>query len=929
MKTKLFLSVLFSLNFYLLFSQVPQGFNYQALAGDASGNPIRNTDLQVKIGILSDTITPIIVWEELHSNVRTNVHGIFSLVIGTGARQPASSAVKFSDINWTASQLFIRTQIYYLGVWKNLGVAKLWSVPYSMIAGDLSGAVKKLAVTGETASMDEALFEVKNKNGQTVFAVYNEGVRIYVDDGAKGAKGGFAIGGFDQTKGINQDYFTVNRDSVRVYLDTNPGKSAKGGFAIGGFDKTKGSNQNYFVVNPDSIRAYIYDDPLIKRPKGGFAIGGFNNAKGMSNDYFVVSPDSIRAYIAPDLGKGAKGGFAIGGFNNAKSTPEEYLRVTRDSIRAYINNNPVKAAKGGFAIGGFSDAKGFGNEYLSVTTDSVKVSKSLLIPRLTMEERDNLPFTPGEALIIFNTTEGCMQIFKNSVWSNIWCFNCAPSFIIQPVDQTICSGGNAIFFVSATGTNLSYQWQMSADGGNTWNNITNGGSNPSYSGAKGYTLNISFIPVQCHSNKFRCVVAGSCLPNVNSDVVTLNVGSTPPVISSQPADQELTQECSANFSVISPGYGVSYRWQQSTDGGSSWNNITNGGTNPTFSGSTSSILSLSNVPGSFNNYKYRCIVSNLCGSDATSNAAALALNTSQVIATQPANKLIYAGYNTYFSIEVAGNGFYYQWQVSTNGGDTYSNLIDGGSNPTYTGANTSNLSLLNVPITYNNNKYRCLLSHSCHSNLLSNAATLSVPTANPVTDIDGNIYNTVGIGFQLWMTTNLKTTKYNDGTTIPIVTDNTAWINLSTPGYCWYNNNEATYKNIYGALYNWYTVNTGKLCPIGWHVPSDWEWSVLGYALGGESVAGGKLKETGTTHWLSPNTGATNETGFTALPGSSRTYNGFFRDLGYDGWWWSSIQSTLDNQYAKFLSILNSSSKVWPNEEQKILGFSVRCIKDN
>jgi uncharacterized protein (TIGR02145 family) len=141
-----------------------------------------------------------------------------------------------------------------------------------------------------------------------------------------------------------------------------------------------------------------------------------------------------------------------------------------------------------------------------------------------------------------------------------------------------------------------------------------------------------------------------------------------------------------------------------------------------------------------------------------------------------------------------------------------------------------------------------------------------------VTDIDGNAYNIVTIGGQAWMKENLKVTKYKDGTTIPLVTATGAWVALTTPGYSFYNNSVT--GGVYGALYNWYTVNTGKLCPTGWHVPSTTEWTTLETFLGGASVAGGKLKETGTSKWFSPNTGATNETGFTALPGGARNYLG-------------------------------------------------------
>ncbi|MCU0462418.1 MAG: hypothetical protein MUF36_10465 [Bacteroidales bacterium] len=203
-------------------SQVPQGFNYQAVAQTGAGSPISNATIQVKMGILSDTLAPVIVWEELHSSVKTNLNGVFRLVIGEGLKQTGSAAT-FDDINWNISPLYLKIQIFYQNEWKYMGSAKLWSVPYAMVAEDLAGSVKKLAVRGETSGLDdETLFEVKNKDGQTVFAVYNEGVRIYVSNGTKAVKGGFAVGGFGTDKAESTKYLFVGKDSVRIYLDNNP-----------------------------------------------------------------------------------------------------------------------------------------------------------------------------------------------------------------------------------------------------------------------------------------------------------------------------------------------------------------------------------------------------------------------------------------------------------------------------------------------------------------------------------------------------------------------------------------------------------------------------------------------------------------------------------------------------------------------------------
>lgn len=195
-----------------------------------------------------------------------------------------------------------------------------------------------------------------------------------------------------------------------------------------------------------------------------------------------------------------------------------------------------------------------------------------------------------------------------------------------------------------------------------------------------------------------------------------------------------------------------------------------------------------------------------------------------------------------------------------------------------------------------------------------------------VKDIDGNIYNTVRIGMQTWMTENLKTTKLNDGTEITLVVDSLEWQKSTAPAYCWYENDSSN-KNIYGALYNWHTVGTNKLCPNGWHVPSNTEWKTLTVYLGGESVAGGRLKEAGTLHWKKPNTGATNKSGFTGLPGGFRhaAFSRFYY-AGFFGYWWTS--TALKTEYARHRHLGYEYKYVFRNRFHKRTGFSVRCLKD-
>lgn len=200
-----------------------------------------------------------------------------------------------------------------------------------------------------------------------------------------------------------------------------------------------------------------------------------------------------------------------------------------------------------------------------------------------------------------------------------------------------------------------------------------------------------------------------------------------------------------------------------------------------------------------------------------------------------------------------------------------------------------------------------------------------VQNPRSVTDIDGNVYKTVTIGTQEWMAENLKTTKYSDGTSIPLVTDNSAWksnIDNSTtnPMMCYYDNSTAN-KDTYGALYNFYVVNTGKVCPSGWHVPSDAEWTMLTDFIG--TNEGIKLKS--TTGWKENGNG-TDDYGFSGVPGGKRNYFGNFYDIGSYGYWWSSTSN--DTYYAWYRYLDSSNSDVDRHSSLKNDGLSVRCVRD-
>jgi uncharacterized protein (TIGR02145 family) len=217
--------------------------------------------------------------------------------------------------------------------------------------------------------------------------------------------------------------------------------------------------------------------------------------------------------------------------------------------------------------------------------------------------------------------------------------------------------------------------------------------------------------------------------------------------------------------------------------------------------------------------------------------------------------------------------------------------------------------------------------HTCGAPNVHNPAK----TYGTMTDQQGNVYKTIVIGTQEWMAENLKTTIYRNGDAIANVTNNSQWVNLTTGAWCYYDN-YSQYDCPYGKLYNWYAVaDSRNLCPTGWHVPTDAEWETLTSFLGGLAVAGGKMKSTGLQYWFSLGgccsiPAATNESGFSGLPGGSRYNNGTFYDIMEDGYWWSSTEDNTDSAWSRFLFFGSGSVDFFNVNKEE--GLSVRCLRD-
>ncbi|HWR33093.1 MAG TPA: zinc-dependent metalloprotease family protein [Chitinophagaceae bacterium] len=299
--------------------------------------------------------------------------------------------------------------------------------------------------------------------------------------------------------------------------------------------------------------------------------------------------------------------------------------------------------------------------------------------------------------------------------------NCATLTVVsavvitaQPSNATVCDGSNASFTVAGSGGGLTYQWQVSTDGGATYNNVSNGGV---YSGATAATLNITGATFAMNNYRYRCQLSNGICPTPgisNAAILTVN---TLPAISASPTGATICVGGSNTFTVGATGTGITYQWQVSTDGGATYNNI---------AGATSASYLLSGAVIGQNNNRFRCVVSGTCTPSATSAGAILTVIAPVAITAQPAaSTAVCTGNNTSFTI--AGNSvqtIVYQWQVSTDGGATYNNVSNGG---VYSGATTATLSITGATLPMNNYRYRCLLSNAtCAVPTVSNASILTV-----------------------------------------------------------------------------------------------------------------------------------------------------------------------------------------------------------
>lgn len=400
----------------------------------------------------------------------------------------------------------------------------------------------------------------------------------------------------------------------------------------------------------------------------------------------------------------------------------------------------------------------------------------------------------------------------------------------------------------------------------------------------------SFTGTQCTDYVLRWTISTPC--NSSADDVTIGFHAVPTVASAGPDTTINTVSTNVILKANSP-----------VSGTGQWSII---------SGGNGSFSDINNPASSFNgtqctDYVLRWTISTACSS--STDDVTIAFYAVPTVASAGTDQSIYSGSTSATlsgNTPIVGSG---SWTVIQGISGSFANTS--ASNTSFTGLYDSKYVL------------RWTITTTCSSNYDEVKIDIYNPS-NIVLDISGNIYPIVTIGSQVWMAENLRTIKFNDGTGIPSVTNQNDWLDLTSPAYCWYNNDSVSYKSSYGALYNGYAVYTAKLCPTGWHVPSNEDWTTLETYLGGSSLAGGKLKETGTSHWVSPNTGATNVTGFTALPGGYSS--GGFANLGLWGYWWSYPAGGIGSATPRVMNCYDRTLS--GASDNKFIGFSVRCLKN-
>ena len=552
------------------------------------------------------------------------------------------------------------------------------------------------------------------------------------------------------------------------------------------------------------------------------------------------------------------------------------------------------------------------NMAASAILDVSSTTKGFLPPRMTQAERNLLAVTSASVGLIIYCTDcgsngGEPECYNGSAWvSMIALFGSlptlAPTISITAIsNESATSGGNIHADGNATVTGRGVCWSTSSNPTVALSTKTLDGTGigPFTSSITGLTDNTTY-----YVRSYATNTAGTAYGN---EVVFTSLPLRVPTISTSNisnigfAAATCGGEISADGNATVTGRGVC--WSTSSNPTIALSTKTLDGTG--IGSFTSSITGLTDNT----TYYVRSYETNAGG---TAYGNEVVFTTLPIISTSSISNLMATTATCGGNISADGNATITArgvcWSTSSNPTIALSTKT---SNGTGIGSFTSSITGLNDSTTYYVRSYATNVGGTAYGNEVVFTTTI------------------LGIiGTQVWTTQNLNVSTYRDGTPIPKVENAATWAS-GYGAYCYYNNDSATYASIYGKLYNWYAVHDsahGGLAPTGYHIPSDSEWTTLTDYLGGIAVAGGKLKDAGTTRWTTPNTGATNSSGFVGLPGGNRYNNGTFYYVGTEGYFWSSTEANTASAWYRIMYY--SSGNVFRGSTTKTLGFSVRCIRD-
>ena len=913
-----------------MYAQTPQAINYQGVARDNSGNVLANQAVALRLSILTGSVTGTAVYVETHTTT-TDGFGLFALHIGQGTVVSGS----FSTIDWGSNSCYLKVEIDPAGgtTYQVVGTSQFASVPYALYAQS-SGSATHGNNPGDMLYWNGTSWVIipAGSNGQQL--IFCNGVPAWGGCASLYPITDIDGNGYDTVHIGTQIWLKQNLKTTH-YRNGDPIPNVTDGTEWGNL--TTGAYCNY---NNDVNNSTTYG-----RLYNWYAV---NDSRNIAPTGWHVATDTEWTTLTNFLGTGTAGnklketGTAHWQSPNSGATNETGFTALPGGARSYdgASSFPIGSyglwwsatEEGTIAalyrsmcynysyVDGGSFINGYGFSVRCIKDENIQGDTATVTTDAVID------ITPATATSGGNViSDGGSPVTARGV-----CWNTAPNPTIANSFTTDGSGTGA-FVSNLTGLTANTLYYVRAYATN--------------SVGTAYGNEVSFTTPTLAVHYIGENFGGGIIFYIDSTSQNMLISST--------TDQGIAPwGCMGTLIGTSTAIGTGQTNTTAIVNGCNatgiaariCNDLVLNGYEDWFLPSKDELNQMyiqKNIIGSFTDNIY--INSSEEGSDGawgqhfywglqstnsksytayvrairafSTSVNLLTVTTDAVIDITPATATSGGNVISDGGSSVTARGVC--WNTSPNPTIANSFTNDGSG----TGMFVSNLTGLTTNTLYYVRAYATNSVGTAYGNEVSFTTTVY-----PVIDIDGNGYDTVHIGTQIWLKQNLKTTHYRNGDPIPNVTDGTAWSSLTTGAYCNYDNDENN-STTYGRLYNWFAVGDSRnIAPTGWHVPTDAEWTTLTTYLGGESVAGGKLKEAGYTHWQSPNTGATNETGFTALPGGYLYGDGAFHDISGFGLWWSSTENSTNDAWFRIMGY--GDTHVYRYNDDKKCGLSVRCVRD-